>query len=69
MLEDIAALTGGQVISEELGIKLEKVTLDMLGSARRVRLDKENTTIIDGGGEKDDIVARVNQIKAQIEDT
>src|ERR1700722_19148439 len=69
MLEDIAALTGGQVISEELGIKLESVTLEMLGRAKRVRLDKENTTIIDGGGKKDDIVARVNQIKAQIEET
>jgi len=69
MLEDIAALTGGEVISEELGIKLENVTLDMLGRAKRVRIDKENTTIIDGGGKKDDIVARVNQIKAQIEET
>jgi chaperonin GroEL len=69
MLEDIAALTGGQVISEDLGIKLENVTLDMLGRAKRVRLDKENTTIIDGGGKKKDIVARVNQIKAQIEET
>jgi chaperonin GroEL len=69
MLEDIAALTGGQVISEELGIKLENVTLEMLGRAKRVRIDKENTTIIDGAGKKDDIVARVNQIKAQIEET
>jgi chaperonin GroEL len=69
MLEDIAALTGGQVISEELGIKLENVTLDMLGRAKRVRLEKENTTIIDGGGKKDDIVARTNQIRAQIEET
>jgi len=69
MLEDIAALTGGQVISEELGIKLENVTLDMLGRAKRVRIDKENTTIIDGGGKKADIVARTNQIRAQIEET
>jgi chaperonin GroEL len=69
MLEDIAALTGGQVISEELGIKLENVTLDMLGRAKRVRLDKENTTIIDGAGKKDDILARVSQIRAQIEET
>ena len=69
MLEDIAALTGGQVISEDLGIKLENVTLDMLGRAKRVRIEKENTTIIDGAGKKDDIVARINQIKAQIEET
>src|SRR5260370_39012262 len=69
MLEDIAGLTSGQVISEELGIKLENVTLDMLGRAKRVRIDKENTTIIDGAGKKDDILARVNQIKAQIEET
>jgi chaperonin GroEL len=69
MLEDIAALTGGEVISEELGIKLENVTLEMLGRAKRVRIDKENTTIIDGAGQKDDIVARTNQIRAQIEET
>src|SRR5213079_1359600 len=69
MLEDIAALTGGQVISEDLGIKLENVTLDMLGRAKRVRIDKENTTIIDGAGKKEDIVARTNQIRAQIEET
>ena len=69
MLEDIAALTGGQVISEDLGIKLENVTLDMLGRAKRVRIEKENTTIIDGAGKKDYIVARTNQIRAQIEDT
>ncbi len=69
MLEDIAALTGGQVISEDLGIKLENVTLDMLGRAKRVLIDKENTTIIDGAGKKEDIVARTNQIKAQIEET
>ena len=69
MLEDIAVLTGGQVISEDLGIKLENVTLDMLGRAKRVRIDKENTTIIDGAGKKKDIEARVAQIKAQIEET
>src|SRR3954465_11971054 len=69
MLEDIAVLTGGQVISEDLGIKLENVTLDMLGRAKRVHIDKENTTIIDGSGGKDDINGRVNQIKAQIEET
>src|SRR6202451_1318486 len=69
MLEDIAALTGGEVISEELGIKLENVTLEMLGRAKRVRIDKENTTIIDGAGKKEDIVARTSQIRAQIEET
>ena len=69
MLEDIAALTGGQVISEDLGIKLENVTLDMLGRAKRVLIEKENTTIIDGGGKKEDIVARTGQIRAQIEET
>src|SRR5438552_2858479 len=69
MLEDIAILTGGQVISEDLGIKLENVALDMLGRAKRVRIDKENTTIIDGAGKKEDITARINQIKAQIEET
>jgi chaperonin GroEL len=69
MLEDIAVLTGGQVISEEIGVKLENVTLDMLGRARRVRIDKENTTIIDGAGSKDDIQARIKQIRAQIEET
>src|SRR6184192_3699823 len=69
MLEDIAALTGGEVISEELGIKLENVTLEMLGRAKKVRIDKENTTIIDGAGKKADITARVNQIRAQIEET
>ena len=69
MLEDIATLTGGQVISEDLGIKLENVTLDMLGRAKKVRIDKENTTIIDGAGTKDDIVARTSQIRAQIEET
>ena len=69
MLEDIATLSGGQVISEDLGIKLENVGLDMLGRAKRVRIDKENTTIIDGAGKKADIAGRVAQIKAQIEDT
>jgi chaperonin GroEL len=69
MLEDMAILTGGQVISEDLGIKLENVTLDMLGRAKRVRVEKENTTIIDGAGKKDDIQGRIAQIKAQIEET
>src|SRR3974390_2161039 len=67
MLQDIAILTGGQVISEDLGIKLENVTLDMLGSAKKVSVEKENTTIVDGAGKKDDILARTNQIRAQIE--
>jgi chaperonin GroEL len=69
MLEDIAILTGGQLISEDLGIKLENVTLEMLGKARRVRIEKENTTIIDGSGKKKDIEGRIAQIKAQIEET
>ncbi|MFM9848187.1 MAG: chaperonin GroEL [Hyphomicrobiaceae bacterium] len=69
MLEDIGVLTHGQVISEDLGIKLESVTLDMLGKAKRVSITKENTTIIDGSGKKKEIEARVNQIKAQIEET
>ncbi len=69
MLEDIAILTGGQVISEDLGIKLETVTLDMLGQAKTIRIEKENTTIVDGAGSKDDIQGRVEQIKAQIEET
>jgi len=69
MLEDIAALTGGQVISEDLGIKLENVTLDMLGRAKRVMIDKDTTTIVDGAGKKKDIDARIGQIKAQIEET
>src|SRR5215469_7135324 len=69
MLEDIAILTGGQIISEDLGIKLENVTLDMLGRAKKVRIEKENTTVIDGLGGKDDIVARTGQIRAQIEET
>src|SRR5262250_2128969 len=69
MLEDIANLTGGQVISDDLGIKFENVTLDMLGRAKRVHIDKDNTTIIDGAGKKKDIQARVAQIRAQIEET
>ncbi|WP_420412000.1 chaperonin GroEL [Roseibium sp.] len=69
MLEDIAILTGGTVISEDLGIKLENVTLDMLGTAEKVAITKETTTIVDGAGSKDDINGRVGQIKAQIEET
>ncbi|MGW9329244.1 chaperonin GroEL [Bosea sp. NPDC055594] len=69
MLEDISILTAGQMISEDLGIKLETVTLNMLGRAKKVRIEKENTTIIDGAGKKKDIEARVAQIKAQIEET
>lgn len=69
MLEDIAILTGGQVISEDLGIKLETVTLQMLGQAKTIRIEKENTTIVDGAGSKEDIQGRVEQIKAQIEET
>jgi chaperonin GroEL len=69
MLEDIAILTGGQMIAEDLGIKLENVTLQMLGRAKRVRIEKENTTIIDGAGKKSDIEGRIAQIKAQIEET
>jgi chaperonin GroEL len=69
MLDDIAVLTHGQVISEDLGIKLENVTLDMLGKAKKVLIDKDNTTIVEGAGKKDDIKARCNQIRAQIEET
>jgi chaperonin GroEL len=69
MLEDIAILTAGTMVSEDLGIKLENVTLNMLGRAKRVRIEKENTTIIDGAGKKKDIEGRINQIKAQIEET
>ena len=69
MLEDIAVLTGGQTISEDLGIKLENVTLDMLGRAKRVSITKDDTTIVDGSGKKKSIEARVGQIKAQIEET
>jgi len=69
MLEDMAILTGGQLISEDIGIKLENVTVDMLGRAKRVRVEKENTTIIDGAGKKKDIEGRCNQIRSQIEET
>src|SRR5271167_3906250 len=69
MLEDIAILTGGQVISEDLGIKLENVTLDMLGQAKKISVEKENTTLIDGAGKKDDIQGRCTQIRQQIEET
>jgi chaperonin GroEL len=69
ILEDIAILTGGQVISEDLGIKLETVTLAMLGKAKKILIEKENTTIIEGAGKKADITGRVNQIRAQIEET
>jgi len=69
IMEDIAVLTGGQVISVEVGTKLENVTVDMLGSARKVTITKDDTTIIDGAGDKDAIAARVTQIRAQIEDT
>jgi chaperonin GroEL len=69
MLEDIAILTGGTVISEERGYKLENATLDFLGQSARITIDKDNTTIVDGKGKEDDIKARINQIKAQVEDT
>ena len=69
MLEDIATLTGGQLISEDLGIKLENVTLEMLGKAKKVSITKDDTTIVDGAGDKADIEARISQIKRQIEDT
>ena len=69
MLEDIAVLTGGTVISEDLGIKLENVTLEMLGKAKKVLIDKENTTIVEGAGKKADIVGRCKQLRAQIEET
>jgi chaperonin GroEL len=69
MLQDMAVLTGGQVISEEVGLKLENVTLDLLGTAKRVVITKDNTTIVDGGGSEDDINGRINQIKAEIENT
>jgi chaperonin GroEL len=69
MLEDIAVLTNGQMISEDLGIKLENVTLNMLGRAKRVSIDKDNTTIVDGGGKKKEIEGRIAQIKVQIEET
>ena len=69
MLEDIAILTSGQMIAEDLGVKLENVTLDMLGRAKKIRIEKENTTIVEGAGKKKDIEARIAQIKAQIEET
>jgi len=69
MLEDIAILTGAQVISEDLGIKLESVTIDMLGTAKRITITKEDTTIVDGSGKKKDIEARCKQIRAQVEET
>jgi chaperonin GroEL len=69
MLEDIAILTGGQAISEDLGLKLENVTLNMLGRAKKGMIDKENTTIVNGAGKKSDIQVRISQIKAQIEET
>jgi len=69
MLQDMAVLTGGQVVSEEVGLKLENVTLDLLGTAKRVIITKDNTTIVEGGGASDDITGRVNQIKAEIENT
>ncbi len=69
MLQDMAVLTGGQVISEEVGLKLENVTLDLLGTAKRVVITKDNTTVVDGGGTEDDIQGRINQIKAEIENT
>ncbi len=69
MLEDIAILTGGTLIAEDLGIKLETITMDDLGSAKRITIDKDNTTIVEGAGTKDKIAARVKQIRAQIEET
>ena len=69
MLQDMAVLTGGQVISEEVGLKLENVTLDLLGTAKRIVITKDNTTIVDGGGTEEDIAGRINQIKAEIENT
>ena len=69
MLQDIAILTGGQLISEDLGMKLENVTMDMLGTAKKISINKDDTTIVDGAGDKSEIEARVAQIKAQIEET
>ena len=69
MLQDIAILTGGQVISEEIGLELKDATMQMLGSARSITVDKDNTTIVEGAGKKEDIAARVNSIKAQLEET
>src|SRR5690606_17738555 len=69
MLKDIATLTGGQAVTEDLGLKLENLTLNDLGRAKRVKVDKDNTTIVDGAGKKADIEARVKQIRVQIEET
>jgi chaperonin GroEL len=69
MLEDIAVLTGGQVVSEDLGVKLENVTLNDLGTAKRINIDKDNTTIVDGGGSREALEGRVKQIRVQVEDT
>ena len=69
MLQDIAILTGGTVISEETGLKLDKATLDMLGTAKRIVIDKENTTIVSGSGDKKEIEKRISQIRKQIEET
>src|SRR5690606_2169696 len=69
MMQDLAIVSGGQLISDDLGMKLEKVTIDMLGSARRVSINKDSTTVIDGVGEKPEISARVAQIRTQMEDT
>ena len=69
MLEDIAILTGGQVISEEVGLELKDATLEMLGRAKSVKVQKENTVIVDGAGAKDAIAARIGQIRSQIEET
>ena len=69
MLQDMAVLTGGQVISEDVGLKLENTTLDLLGTAKRIIITKDNTTIVDGGGTEDDVKGRINQIKAEIENT
>ena len=69
MLQDIAILTGGQVISEELGLELKDATMDQLGRAKQVKVQKENTIIVDGAGSSDEIKARIHQIKAQIETT
>ena len=68
-LQDMAILTGGQVISEEVGLKLENLTLDLLGKAKRVIITKDNTTIVDGGGDEEDVKGRINQIKAEIDNT
>jgi len=69
MLEDMAILTAGQVVSEDLGIKLENVTIEMLGQAKKVRITKDDTTVIDGAGKKVEIEARCTQIRAQVEET